>query len=94
MITLAIYTPLLLIAHPMVLWVFAFFATMNATVAHSGYEGGLASLGLPYALTSSDHQLHHDLNSTKNYGNILRVWDYLFNTYGVNSKHPTISIWS
>jgi sterol desaturase/sphingolipid hydroxylase (fatty acid hydroxylase superfamily) len=94
MITLAIYTPLLLFAHPMVLWVFAFLATMNATFAHSGYEGGLASLGLPFALTSSDHQLHHDINATKNYGNILRIWDKMFATYGTNSKHPTISLWS
>jgi alkylglycerol monooxygenase len=94
MITLAIYTPLLLFSHPMVLWCFAFLATMNATFAHSGYEGGFASLGLPLALTSSDHQLHHDINSTKNYGNILRIWDKLFGTYGVNIKHPTQSIWS
>ena len=93
MITVAIYLPFLLFAHPMVLWTFAFFATMNATFAHSGYEGGLASLGLPHALTSSDHQLHHDINATRNYGNILRVWDYMFKTYGVNTKHPTLSLW-
>lgn len=89
MITAAIYTPMLLVAHPMVLWFFTFFATMNATCVHSGYEGGLASLGLPHTLTSSDHQLHHELNSTKNYGNILRVWDYLFNTYDGRTRHSS-----
>lgn len=93
LITIAIYGPFLLIAHPMVLWVFTFLATANATCVHSGYESGLGSLKMPFALSSSDHQLHHDLNSTKNYGNILRIWDDTFHTYGSTSKHPTQSIW-
>lgn len=93
MITCAIYAPFIAFAHPLVLWTFAFLATINATVAHSGYEGGFASFGIPLALTSDDHQLHHDLNSTKNFGNILRVWDLLFATYGKNKKHPALSIW-
>jgi len=94
MITIAIYSPFILFAHPMVLWVFAFLATMNATFAHSGYNGGFSSMYLPFALTSSDHQLHHELNSTKNYGNILQVWDKLFETYGENKKFPTQSLWN
>jgi sterol desaturase/sphingolipid hydroxylase (fatty acid hydroxylase superfamily) len=83
MITFAIYSPFLLFAHPLVLWVFTVLATINATVAHSGYEeGGFVSLFVPFALNAKDHQTHHELNSTKNYGNILRTWDTLFNTYG------------
>lgn len=93
MITLAIYTPLLLLAHPLVLWTFTFFATLNATFAHSGYEGGFASVGVPLALTADDHQHHHDHNCTKNYGNILRIWDYVFHTYEANTKYPSLSLW-
>lgn len=91
MITVAIYSPMLIFAHPMVLWTFAFCATLNATFAHSGYEGGFSSVGVPQALTSADHQLHHEKNSTKNYGNILRIWDKMFGTYDNHVKHPTLS---
>lgn len=82
MVTVAIYSPMLAFAHPMVLWTFAFCATLNAAFAHSGYVGGFASVGVPQALASSDHQLHHEKNSTKNFGNILRIWDIMFGTYG------------
>ena len=93
MITCAIYSPFIVFSvHPLVLWSFAFLATCNATVAHSGYSGGFASFGIPFALTSDDHQLHHDLNSTRNYGNIFKIWDILFNTYGVSDKHPALHI--
>jgi sterol desaturase/sphingolipid hydroxylase (fatty acid hydroxylase superfamily) len=93
MITTAIYSPFWLFAHPLVIWTFAFFASLNATAAHSGYEGGFASFHMPYALTASDHQLHHDRNSTKNFGNIFRIWDILFETYAINNKLPALSIW-
>ncbi len=93
MITVAIYTPLILFAHPMVVWVFAFLATMNATVAHSGYHGGFAALGVPFALSTDDHQMHHEFNSTKNFGNILQVWDKMFGTYGVNVRFPAQKLW-
>jgi len=93
MITLAIYMPFLLFAHPMVLWCFAFMATANATFAHSGYEGGFASLGVPHTLTSSDHQVHHNVNSTKNFGNIFSIWDMAFATYSSTTKYKTLSIW-
>ena len=91
LITLAIYLPLFVFAHPLVLWTFALVATLNATWAHSGYEG-FASVLVPFGLTSSDHQLHHELNSTKNYGNILRVWDWMFGTYGENTRFPALSL--
>jgi sterol desaturase/sphingolipid hydroxylase (fatty acid hydroxylase superfamily) len=71
-ITAAIYTPFVLAAHPFVLWTFAMLATSNACCAHSGYHGGFAALRVLYALKSSDHELHHERNSTKNYGNILQ----------------------
>jgi sterol desaturase/sphingolipid hydroxylase (fatty acid hydroxylase superfamily) len=84
MITLAIYTPLVLFSHPLVLWTFAFSATMNAAIAHSGYTNGGFAAFLPpgWALSPNDHQMHHEKDSTKNYGNILRVWDRWFLTYG------------
>jgi sterol desaturase/sphingolipid hydroxylase (fatty acid hydroxylase superfamily) len=78
LINCAIYTPFFLIAHPMVLWTFAAVASLNATVAHSGYA--LWSC-FPSGLTATDHSLHHDLNSTRNYGNIFSMWDRWFGTY-------------
>lgn len=93
MITLAIYTPLVLFAHPLVLWTFAFWATLNATCAHSGYVGGFAAMRFPFALSSDDRQLHHDVNATKNFGNMFRVWDMAFETYAENKKYPAISLW-
>ena len=89
MINAAIYIPFVLFAHPMTIWTMAFGATMNAAFAHSGYNGGLASLYIPQTLTSNDHQLHHERNSTKNYGNIFCLWDKWFGTYGTNKKYLT-----
>ena len=79
----------------MVLWFMAVVATVNATIAHSGYDGGVLQLGniLPFGLTTDDHQLHHDVNATKNFGNILSVWDHLFGTYGTSDKFKALSIW-
>lgn len=82
MINTAIYAPFVLFAHPMAIWVMAFVATTNAAFAHSGYDGGLSALHIPHVLTSNDHQLHHERSSTRNYGNILSVWDKWFGTYG------------
>ena len=42
-----------------------------------------------YTLTSNDHQLHHEKDSTKNYGNIFSIWDRCFGTYGKNNKFLT-----
>lgn len=78
LITCAIYTPMLLFGHPMVLWFYSFFASLHATIAHSGYNIYL----LPsYFIRPQDHQIHHEINSTKNYGNILKIWDIYFDTY-------------
>lgn len=82
MINTAIFTPLVVFAHPMVLWTMTIMATINATFAHSGYHGGFASIGVPMALTSNGHKLHHEHDATKNYGNIFKVWDMVFGTYG------------
>ncbi len=82
MITIAIYSPFVLLSHPFVLWTFTFLATINATVAHSGYDVGFFSVFVPIiCLSSADHQLHHDHNSTKNFGNIFNIWDRWFKTY-------------
>lgn len=81
MINIAIYTPLVLFAHPLSLWILSLGATINAAFAHSGYNGGFSTIGLPYALTSSDHQLHHEKNSSKNFGNIFSIWDRMFGTF-------------
>jgi sterol desaturase/sphingolipid hydroxylase (fatty acid hydroxylase superfamily) len=81
MITVAIYTPFLFIAHPLVLWCFAVCATANATVAHSGYDAHFFSAVIPFALTANDHQRHHQTKYPKNFGNILRIWDTVFGTY-------------
>ena len=91
----AIYWPFLVFAHPMVLWFMAVVATVNATVAHSGYDGGVFQLGnwLPFGLTTDDHQLHHDVNATKNFGNVLSVWDRLGGTYGTGGPFKALSIW-
>ncbi len=86
----AIYGVFIAFAHPLVLWCFALVGTIHATFNHSGYH---VSLGVPFTLTSNDHQLHHDGNSTKNYGNIFRFWDWLFNTYGLNDRRRTASIY-
>lgn len=92
MITVAIYWPFLLFAHVLVLWTFAILATFNATCVHSGYQSGWAAFGLPFALSSSDHQHHHDVNCVKNYGNVLRIWDDMYNTYEKNKRFPVLSL--
>ena len=77
-----IYLPFVMFAHPYVGYTFALLATINATVAHSGYSrGGLATFGMPCALTPKEHEMHHDVNSTKNFGNILNIWDKWCGTY-------------
>ena len=94
LINAAIYWPFVLLAHPLVTWFMAVVATVNATIAHSGYDGGPFQLGnlLPLGLTTDDHQLHQDVNATKNFGNILRLWDRVFGTYGENTKHKAMSL--
>jgi sterol desaturase/sphingolipid hydroxylase (fatty acid hydroxylase superfamily) len=87
MITLAIYLPFLLFAHPLVLWCFAFLVTINATIAHSGYKIGFFSMThVPIFLTAEDHRVHHEQNREQNFGNILNVWDKMFNTYSAPDK--------
>jgi len=77
MINFAIYSPFLLCAHPLSTWTFTLCATVNATFAHSGYY---RQQKYSWFLSPGDHQIHHERNSQKNYGNILRVWDYTFHT--------------
>lgn len=92
MITCAIYAPFWVVAHPLVTWTYAVVASLNAVIAHSGYDGGWMALGnLLHSFgggTSNDHQLHHDVNSTRNYGNVLALWDHLFGTYAPNDCIP------
>lgn len=83
--TAAIYGPLLLFAHPLVTWVFAVLATAHTVWAHSGREGVRLA---PLLLTAGEHRVHHDVDATRNFGNVLRVWDVWFGTYAAG--HGTV----
>lgn len=71
---IAIFAPFQL-ANPIVLWVFTVLVTINSVVIHSGYQ----LYHLPFGLTSTHHQKHHD-KVIVNYGNVFIFWDWIFNT--------------
>jgi sterol desaturase/sphingolipid hydroxylase (fatty acid hydroxylase superfamily) len=81
LIVVALFSPFLVFAHPAVLMAFAVFATVHAVTVHGGYEhGGFFLLGMPFLVSPRQHEVHHLSNTTKNFGNLLNIWDRLFDT--------------
>jgi sterol desaturase/sphingolipid hydroxylase (fatty acid hydroxylase superfamily) len=72
LINVSLYWPFVLFAHPIVTWIFAIVGPLYSTIIHSGWTSSINAV---------DHQIHHELNSTRNFGNMFRLWDQLFGTY-------------
>lgn len=78
----AIYLPFVCFAHVAILWLFSIIATINSVCIHSGYHSvGLYRFFPGLVLSPQNHESHHAKNATRNYGNILNIWDRLFSTF-------------
>lgn len=80
-LAVVLYAPFVLFTHPLVTWTHAVVASLHTFVAHSGYD----LFGFGGFSTPRDHQLHHDVNATHNFGNVLTLWDRLFGTYAASA---------
>jgi len=79
---IVIYAPFVCFAHVYILWSFAIIATINSVCIHSGYHSfGLYRLFPSFILNPNHHESHHAKNATKNYGNLLQIWDRQFSTF-------------
>jgi sterol desaturase/sphingolipid hydroxylase (fatty acid hydroxylase superfamily) len=75
-INTALFYPFVLYGNRGYLHTWAALNACNATMLHSGYT----LPHFPGFLTAQDHALHHEEKQCFNYGNMLRIWDYVGGT--------------